>query len=68
MERNLKQELEELNIVSVECCGVGTEKDIFSCIDAIKEHMAAFPDSEKIAHMKDAMERREARRKAASLK
>lgn len=65
MERNLKQELEELNIVSVECCGVGTEKDIFSCIDAIKEHMAVYPDSMKIAHMAKSSEEREAR-KAAS--
>lgn len=68
MERNLEQELKDLNILSVECCGIGTKDDVLACIDAIKDHISANPDSEKAAYIQEAVKKREARLKAASFK
>lgn len=67
-ERDLAEELEKLNIRSVECSGVYSKADVFSGIDAIKAHMALHPDSEKIAHFKESRLNRANLIKAESIK
>jgi hypothetical protein len=61
-ERDLRQELEELNIISFDCTGVATKEDIFLSLDKIKEHMSNNTDEILLEKIGNLLEKKKARR------
>lgn len=61
-ERNLKTELERLNIVSFDCSGVATKDDVFKALDAIELHMNAHSDKEALDRIQHLVQEKKARR------
>jgi len=55
-ERNLKEEIEELGIVSIEDLGFGSRESTFAALDAIREHNKQFPE-ERLAKMMESAKR-----------
>ena len=49
-ERDLRKEIDELGIVSMEDLGLGSRESAFAALDAIREHNSQFPE-EKLAQM-----------------
>ena len=43
-ERNLREEINELGIVSMEDIGFGSRESAFAALDAIREHNKMFPE------------------------
>ena len=50
--RNLKNEIEELGIITMEDIGFGSRDSAFAALDAIREHNKQFP-AEKLVEMND---------------
>jgi hypothetical protein len=48
--RDLKKEIEELNILSMEDIGFGSRESAFAALDAVREHNKKFPE-QKLAQM-----------------
>lgn len=61
-ERDLRKELEELNIISFDCTGVATKEDIFLSLDKIKEHMSNNTDEILLEKIGNLLEKKKARR------
>ena len=53
--RDLKKEVEELGIVSMEDFGLGTRESAFSALDAIREHNKQFPEKKLLVLHKQKM-------------
>ena len=51
-ERDLRKEVEELRIISMEDFGMGSRESAFAALDAIREHNEKFPE-EKLTQMMD---------------
>ncbi|MBD5414002.1 MAG: hypothetical protein HDR52_06250 [Treponema sp.] len=49
--RDLKVELQKLNIVSFDCNGIATKSDILKALDAVKRSIEKTPDEEKLRHI-----------------
>jgi hypothetical protein len=56
--RNLKEEIKELNILSIEGTGLLTEKAIFSAFDAIKESNIRRDEADEWRHIKKLQDKR----------
>jgi hypothetical protein len=64
--RDLKNEVEELEIVAIEDIGFGSKESTFAALDAIREHNTQFPEHKLVQMMDEA--RREAYEKMAGTK
>jgi hypothetical protein len=51
--RDVRKELEELRIISIEGSGLMTEKSVFAAIDAIKASNGMRNEESEWAHIKD---------------
>jgi hypothetical protein len=49
-DRNLRQEVNDLEIVSMEDVGLGSRESVFAALDAIREHNKQYPE-ERLAEM-----------------
>lgn len=49
--RDLKKELDQLNIISFDSNGLATKETVFYALDAIKEHISQNSDEEAIKHI-----------------
>ena len=52
--RDLRQEIDELGIVSMEDFGKGSQESAFAAIDAIREHNKQYPEEKLVEMMADA--------------
>ena len=61
-ERDLRQELDQLDIISFDCTGVATKEDIFLSLDKIKEHMNNTTDEILLKKIDSLLEQKKKRR------
>ena len=61
-EPDLRQELDQLDIISFDCTGVATKEDIFLSLDTIKEHMSKNTDETLLKKIDSLLEKKKARR------
>ena len=54
--RNLRKEIEELGIVSIEDLGLGGRDSAFAALDAVREHNKKFPKEKLEAMIKNAQQ------------
>jgi hypothetical protein len=54
--RDLRKEVEELGILSMEDIGLGSRDSAFAALDAIREHNKRYPE-ERLAEMMDSARR-----------
>jgi len=52
--RDLKKEIEELGIISMEDTGFGSRESTFAALDAIREHNKEFPEQKLTQMMENA--------------
>ena len=52
--RDLKKEIEDLGIVSMEDIGFGSRESAFAALDAVREHNKKFPEQKLAQMMEDA--------------
>lgn len=52
--RNLKEEIEELEIVAMEDFGFGSRDSAFAALDAIREHNKQYPEEKLVQMMENA--------------
>jgi hypothetical protein len=57
-ERNLREELKELGILSIEGSGLLTEKSVFSALDAIRESNVQRNEESEWEHIKALQEQK----------
>ena len=55
-ERDLKQEIDELEIVAMEDVGLGSRESAFAALDAIREHNKQYPENKLAEMMEDAQQ------------
>jgi cation transport regulator ChaB len=65
--RNLKKEVEELNILSIEGSGLLTEKAIFSAFDAIKDSNSRRDEAAEWRHIKELQDKKARRMEGANI-
>ena len=61
-ERNLKNEMQELGIISFDADGITTKEDVFIALDAIRNHVNANPNSETLRRIDELVEAKNKRR------
>lgn len=61
-ERNLRNEMRELGIISFDADGITTKEDVFIALDAIRNHVNANPESETLRHIDELVEAKNKRR------
>lgn len=61
-ERNLRNEMRELGIISFDADGITTKEDVFIALDAIRNHVNANPESETLRHIGELVEAKNKRR------
>lgn len=61
-EPDLRQELDQLDIISFDCTGVATKEDIFLSLDKIKEHMNNTTDEILLKKIDSLLEQKKKRR------
>lgn len=59
--RNLKQEIEDLGVFSIEGSGLLTEKAIFAALDVIKESNSRRDEEAEWQHIKELQEKKRQR-------
>jgi len=52
--RDLKKEIEDLGIASIEDVGFGSRESTFAALDAVREHNKRFPEQKLAKMMEDA--------------
>jgi hypothetical protein len=57
-DRNLREEIEELGILSIEGSGLLTEKSVFSALDAIRESNGRRDEAVEHTHIKKLQEKK----------
>lgn len=61
-ERNLRNEMRELGIISFDADGITKKEDVFIALDAIRNHVNANPESETLRHIDELVEAKNKRR------
>ena len=55
--RDLKKEIDDLGIVSMEDIGFGSRESAFAALDAVREHNKKFPEQKLAQMMEDARQK-----------